>query len=65
MLLKKDNIVYYNEVGHNNICYPDKTRFIILQEDLECETIPLFNNEGMLAIKFNINKYPNLYWIKK
>ena len=64
MLIKKDTIIYYSEIGHNNIIYPNKDKFFTLQEDLVCETLPFFNSERFIAIKLDVKEYPSLYWIK-
>lgn len=65
MFLKKDTIVYSNEIGHNNMSYPNKSMYFMLQNDCIVEPLSLLNSEGYIAIKFfNIN-LPNLYWVKK
>ena len=43
MLIKKDTLIYYSEIGHNNMIYPNKDKFFLLQEELICEQISLFN----------------------
>lgn len=64
MLIKKDTIIYYSEIGHNNIIYPNKDKFFTLQENLVCETLSFFNSERFIAIKLDVKEYPSLYWIK-
>ncbi len=65
MILEKNTIIYFSEIGHNNMIYPNKDKSFRLEEQLVCETFCFFNSERFVAIKFNIEKYPSLYWVEK
>lgn len=69
MILKKNTIVFLNEIGHNNICYPDKEKMFTLDKDYEVDVLSFYNNEGFIAINFIDPKLdsniPKLCWVKK
>ena len=51
MVLKKGTKVYLSVVGHYNFFYPDRTKVVILDEDIEAIEKVFLSGENMRVVQ--------------